>query len=167
MLEMNTKKPLIIVSVICLLAVTAMIIALVSGGRDQTNSFVPPSFDNTAENGTPSVDEDLGYSEIYQDGMDFKAWICGNVKVNNSSAVVYFTNDPENDVWMKLRILDQSGNTLGETGLIKPGEYVESVKLETVPENGSDIKLKIMAYEPDTYYSAGSVSLNTTITVGD
>ena len=60
-------------------------------------------------------------------------------------------------------MLDENGNTLGETGLIKPGEYVQSVELDRVPKVGTPIVLKIMAYQPDTYYSEGAVSLNTTI----
>ena len=66
-------------------------------------------------------------------------------------------------MWLKVRVLDEKGNTLGETGLVRPGEYVQSVELDTVPKTGTPIVLKIMAYQPDTYYSEGAVSLNTTI----
>ena len=37
------------------------------------------------------------------------------------------------------------------------------VTLSKTPEVGTKIKLKIMGYEPHTYYSAGAASLNTQI----
>ena len=37
--------------------------------------------------------------------------------------------------------------------------------LTTVPEQTVPVLLKIMAYEPDTYYSAGSVVLQTQLRV--
>ena len=62
-----------------------------------------------------------------------------------------------------LPVFDEQGNMLGETGLIKPNEYVKYVTLSKTPEVGTKIKLKIMGYEPHTYYSAGAASLNTQI----
>ncbi len=64
-----------------------------------------------------------------------------------------------------MRILDEHGDILGESGLIRPGEYVRSVKLDRVPKKSTVIALKIMAYEPDTYRSAGSAKLNTTMEI--
>lgn len=52
---------------------------------------------------------------------------------------------------------------MGETGLLKPGEYVKTVTLTKTLAAGENIKLKIMGYEPETYESAGSVSLNVTV----
>ena len=75
----------------------------------------------------------------------------------------YFTNPVENDVWMKLRILDSNEKIIAETGLIRPGEYVQSILFTTIPEDGNSVKLKVMAYEPNTYYSAGCVILNTVV----
>lgn len=152
-----------VLSAVCVLAVIGMILALAFGGKKaQLQSFTPPEFDRTAVSGTPDV-SDKSWSKIYQDGMSFTAYICGNVSVQGNSADVYFTSIAENTVWLKLRITDESGNILSETGIIKPDEYVKSVEFDTIPAVGTKIKLKIMAYEPETYYSAGVVSLNTTI----
>ena len=46
---------------------------------------------------------------------------------------------------------------------MKSNEYVQTVTFDTVPESGAAIRLKIMAYKPDTYYSAGAATLNTTM----
>ena len=157
-------KSLYILIAVCAVAVLGMILALVLGGgqtQQQQPSFTPPPFDASAQVGTPEVPEGLGYSEF--DAKLFKASICGEVIVVDSSADIYLTNPESNTAWLKLRVLDVKGNIIGETGLIKPGEYIQSVAFTTVPKKGAKIVLKIMAYEPETYHSAGSASLNTVI----
>ena len=155
-------KNLYILIAVCAVAVLGMILALTLGGRQQQPqrpNFTPPPFDASAEAGTPEVPDGMGYSEF--DAKLFKASVCGEVKVVDGSADIYLTNPESNYAWLKVRVLDENGNILGETGLIKPGEYVKSVAFNTVPEKGAKIVLKIMAYEPNTYHSAGSASLNT------
>lgn len=164
---MKHKWILPVTAAITLLAILCMIFILFMGSAsNEKAAFTPPPFESTAISGTPSVDTKLGWSQIAQDGMGFSVHICGNVIVKDDSADIYFTNNEENTIWMKLRILSETGEILGETGILKPNEYVKSVKFTTVPKNGEKIKLKIMAYQPKTYYSEGSVSLNTAVTVG-
>lgn len=147
--------------VICLAAVIGMTVSLVlTGGRAGQKEFVPPAFDPAAQRGIPSV-TDNSWTQIYTDGMSFSAHVCGKVVIEHDAADLYFTNDGSNSVWLKLRILDGENRILAETGLIKPGEYIKSVAFTTVPQRGTGILLKVMAYEPDTYYSAGAVTLNT------
>lgn len=126
-------------------------------------TFVPPPFDTCAEEGLPEVPEELGWSEVYQDGMSFSARICGAVNVEDNVATLYFTNTTPSNVWLMLRVLDSKNHVIGQTGLIRPNEYIEKVALLSTPEKGSDITLKIMAYEPETYYSLGTANLNTYI----
>ena len=95
--------------------------------------------------------------------MAYRFSVCANVTMDSSSATVYFTNAQENDVYLKLRVLDGNDKILGETGLLKPGEYVKDVQLLRELPSGTGISLKIMSYIPDTYMSAGSVVLHTTI----
>lgn len=160
------KKALIpILSVLCILSVTIMIIALCNDSKDEV-VFVPPSFDTKTIEGTPKPPQELGWSEIYQDGMNYKVGICGRIKIDNNEADIYFSNVNTNDVWLKLRIIDEQNSIISETGLIKPNEYIKSVRFNTVPENGEKVKIKIMGYEPDTYYSVGSIILNTNIEIG-
>ncbi len=148
---------------VCVLSVAGMILSLaLTGGKSKQAAFTPPPFEKAAQSGMPDV-ADESWTKIYRDGMNFSAHICGKVTLNGSAADVFFTNDDSNKVWLKLRILDQEDNILAETGLLKPNEYIRAVTFDTVPENGATIKIKIMAYEPDTYYSAGTVTLNTTV----
>lgn len=161
---MKKTQTLFLAGILCILALVSMVLALVFGRtHTQSSSFTPPPFDSSAESGTPVVPEELGWTEIYQDGMAFKCSICGNVIASGGVADVYFTNSSEQEIWLKLRVLDEDGNIIGETGLVKPGEYVKSVSIDKDISDGSSIKLKIMAYEPETYYSAGAVTLNTKI----
>ena len=57
-----------------------------------------------------------------------------------------------------LVMLDAEGNVLGETGLLEPGQYVRSLRLDTVPKKDGLVTARILTYEPDTYYSLGSAN---------
>lgn len=129
--------------------------------KNEMEEFVPPGFDHAAQSGTLVVPDGLGWKEI--DAQVFLVGVCGKFTVMDDTADVWLYNSSENVVWMKLRVMDENGNILGETGLIKPNEYVQSVKLTTIPKVGTSVILKIMAYEPETYYSAGAVELNTSV----
>lgn len=157
------KKAVIPVLVIlCIFSVIVMIFAL-NRDSEERAPFVPPSFDEQAQEGTPEVPKELGWSEIYQDGMNYKVGMCGQVIDRGGFAEIYFSNSADNNVWLKLRVLDEQNRIIGETGLIKPNEYVKAVNFnETLPENAK-VKLKVMAYQPETYYSEGSIVLNTRI----
>ena len=157
------SKAVYISAAVCFLAVIMMVLSLVlTGGKADKDGFVPPQFDGKAERGIAAV-ENESWTRIFKDGMSFSAHVCGKIVLNGNTADIYFTNDDGNEVWLKLRILDENGNILAETGLIKPNEYIKTVTFDTVPEKGTAVKLKIMAYEPDTYYSAGAVTLNTVV----
>lgn len=157
-------RPIAILAAICVLAVIGMIFSLIFGGRTpEPAGFTPPPWEAAAVQGTPDVPGDLGYSSPLADGMSYRFSVCGKVRVIGTEAIVYLTNPEGNNVWIKLRILDDAGNILGETGLIKPGEYVKAVRLTAPPATGTRIRLKIMGYLPDTYQSAGAATLGTTV----
>ncbi len=159
----NKNMPIILTVLICVISIAVMIIVLMF--PSQTEPFTPPPFDSNAIQGTPNVPDGLGWGEL--DAQVFKASICGVVIPDGNAADVWFTNPESNSVWLKLRVLDNTGNRIGETGIIRPGEYVQTVTFASVPKTGDTILLKLMAYEPETYYSAGSVTLTTTIMGGE
>ena len=146
-----------------LLVMVVMIVALTLPKEPQRGEFIPPAFEANAVSGTPEVPDGLGYSAPFQEGMAYRFAVCGNVTIEAGQALVYFTNPAENDTWIKLRIYDEYGAALGETGLLKPGEYVQYLSLTKDLKTGTPVRLKIMGYEPETYLSMGSVSLNTVI----
>ena len=149
----------LVIAAVLSVAITVAALCLTGGAGD----FVPPPFESGAVSGVPSVPEALGYSEIYRDGMSYRFSVCGNVTLDGDTAAVFLTNPEENGAWLKLRVLDGNGEILGETGLIRPGEYVENVKLAGNLPVGTTVTLKIMGYEPETYHSVGSVSVRTVI----
>ena len=150
-------------AVLCVLSLAVMVFALTRQEEIPTEmgEFTPPPFESAAVVGSPAVPDGLGWQEL--DARVYKVGICGKFIPKGNSADIWLTNPEGNTVWLKVRVLDEKGNILGETGLVRPGEYVQSVALDTVPKAGTPIVLKIMAYPPDTYYSEGAVSLNTTI----
>lgn len=163
-MEKRKNKPLIVAAIICVISVIIMIVSLtVSSVNAETAEFTPPPFEEKAVQGVPNVPDGLGWNEV--DAQVYKASICGEVIIEDNTSDIWLTNPDSNTVWLKLRILDSDGNILGETGIIKPGEYVQSVEFDTIPEDGETIGLKLMAYEPETYYSEGSATLNTTVKV--
>ena len=162
--EKTIKKYSIPILSSCFIILLLVMIAVLTKSQHKSPAFVPPPFETAAQTGTPNVPDSLGYSEPYQAGMSYRFGVCGNVEVNGSKATVFFTNPADNTVWLKLRILDKNNDLLGETGLLKPGEYVQSVTLAKELEDGNPIQLKIMGYEPDTYYSAGAATVTTTAT---
>ena len=147
--------------VLCALSLLGMTAALLAPVQTEQPNFTPPPFEENAHSGTPQVPDGLGWSEL--DAQAYKASVCGKAVVENGQMQIFLTNPQTNEVWLKLRVMDEDGNVLGETGLIKPGEYVQAVQLSETPPQGSVVRLKLMGYEPETYYSAGAVTLNTTI----
>ena len=159
----KTNKTVPVLCGVFAVLLIVMSAALVFGRKHKTAEFTPPPFDAAAIAGVPEVPESLGYISPYQEGMGYRFSVCGNVVMEGNNAAIYLTNPAENKVWLKLQVLDESNNILGETGLIRPGEYVKDVELTENLTAGTKIKLKIMGYEPETYFSAGSATLNTAI----
>ena len=66
---MKKTQTLFLAGILCILALVSMVLALVFGRtHTQSTSFTPPPFDSSAESGIPAVPEELGWTEIYQDG---------------------------------------------------------------------------------------------------
>ena len=151
------KRPITILAVLCAAALAVMTAALLYTGR--APQFTPPPFDAAAQAGTPAVPEGIGYGEL--DASAFRFSAAGVLTGRDGGAELWLTNPAGSSVWLKARILDGSGAVLGETGLLRPGEYVRAAALNTVPAQTVPVTVKIMAYEPETYYSAGSVLLQT------
>ena len=119
--------------------------------------FVPPEFDENAVSGVPdNVPQELNYgSPISQN--EFLFALCGTPSLTDENSLhIYFTSHEENQVWLLIRIYTADGVLIGESGLLRPGEYVEYVELSE--RVSGRLKLRILSYEPDTYYSKGAVS---------
>ncbi len=157
------KSPVIpILMVLCAVSIVVMVIALLNPKVEQA-PFTPPPFEENAVMGEPTVPEGLGWSQLYQTGMSFRAWLCGNLTVEGNEGTVYLYNPSENEAWLKMRLYDEAGNLLAESGLLKPGEHLPTLHFDEPPAGGTTVIIKLMAYEPETYHSLGAVSLQTKI----
>ena len=154
------KIILTVMAALMLLLVFALI-AVTAEPRQETvvGDFVPPAFDAAAQSGVPvEPDPAWGYNSLTLTET-VSVSLCANITLENSAARVYFTSHEGNTGWMKIKLLDADGNLLGESGLLRPGEYVEFVPLSRIPDSGGLIVAKVLLYEPDTYLSLGSAAI--------
>ena len=152
--------PVYVLGALTALAVTVMIILLCLTARPPQGEFTPPPFEPDAEAGIPRVSEELRYWSPDGAGLAYRFSLCDHLPIDDGAVAVYLTNHAENTVYLKLRILDAEGHLLGETGLLRPGEYVKDLRLVHCPAEPTEVTLKIMGYEPDTYLSAGTVTIH-------
>lgn len=141
------------------------VISLFAINREESRSeeFVAPSFD---KNALPMKTADLNdetYS-ILTIAEGYQVGICGEPEEKDGRVTVLFSNPQENNIWMRLRILDENNKILVETGIIRPGQYIENVSMNQFFKNSeAPVIMEILGYEPDTYYSEGKVELKTKI----
>lgn len=128
--------------------------------------YIPPSFESMIEEGIPQIDEDkYGYSLI-NIGETYRIKICGEPEVSDGDVSLYLTNLDGNNVLIKCEVYNSDGDLLGNSGLLPPNTYVKNIKLANRLDPGEhSVDIKILAYEPDTYYSMGTAKLKTNIIV--
>ena len=147
----------------CALAVLAGA-AVVIGVRAYAASSVGSGYqaDDRAEKGKPEVAEEEQYAHvIVTDGFELD--ICGNPRIEGRKVYFYPTNPKDNEVWFKVAVLDESGERIGESGMLKPGEYTEYIEVSQEIKGETAVTLKVIAYEPEEYTSRGSASLETVL----
>lgn len=126
--------------------------------------YIPPTFDKTAEMGTPVPPDNMNYGTIATEtGIVFS--LAGTIyQQRDGSVEIYLTNPPENAANLMAEIVDEEGERLYATGVIRPGEYVERMQPEKeIPNEAVKIEMRIYAFELDSWYSRGTVSLQNTL----
>lgn len=124
-------------------------------------TFIPPEFDTTAISGVPELLDELGFNYI-DIAKGFSIGLCGAPYIEQNQLFLYFTNPASNDCWTLVLLVNPSGAEIGRSGVLKPGEYVASIPFtnEVTYENANSILIKIITYEPETYESRGTITLN-------
>ena len=124
--------------------------------------YTPPKFEINAFAGTPTPEEGFLYNEV-ESGFGYKFSIASNLyQQEDRSLKAYFTNPSVNDVNLmcEVRTADDD-ELLYESGLLHPGEYVETLNPKGEFENIKyDVNVKVYAFESETYQSAGTTTLN-------
>lgn len=156
------RKLVVLLEEICLLSLLFLAVVVYREGK--RSSFVPPPFELEAAQGEPqpTAGTELVPVEVEE---GFRAELNGALSLREGKTDVWLTAPGDNTVWLKLRIYDEKGKLLGESGILKPGQYVQSVSLSGRPEQSEPVTLKLMAYTPDTWHSAGTAVLHTTLKV--
>lgn len=126
--------------------------------QSSKKEFNLPKFESSKLYGAPKVPSEYQWEIISTN--NFCVGLSSNVYLKGNKINTYFSNPAENDVWLKLRLIDEKGQIHAETGIIKEGEFIESIYLENKESIVGQLDFKVMAYEPETYYSAGSVIIN-------
>ena len=156
----KAQKVILWVMAAILAVMTFAVIYLAAAGKRPVvrGEFVPPEFEAAAVAGIPSgMDAASCYSRLVLN-EDTAVSMCANLYIENSSALVFLTADARNAGWIRIKILDAGGSVLGQSGLLRPGEYVRALALDRIPEAGTMLTVKILIYEPDTYLSLGSAN---------
>ncbi|MBP3936350.1 MAG: hypothetical protein IK954_02050 [Clostridia bacterium] len=150
-----------------LLAAIIAMIAVVATRPEPSTGFTPPPFDAGALVGEPSdIPAELNYQKVKL-SEEFAVGLCGNLTATDGCVDLYLTAASQNTVWVRVLLLDESGSEIGSTGLVKPGEYVRSVKLDAVPSQKTTVTAKILSYQPETYYSMGSASAKIILNISE
>lgn len=166
-----SKKEVSILCVLAALILGAVIAAVcIRAGREPeriVEEFTPPNFAQNAVDGAPASGDVSGlpYGTLSLTA-EISVSMVSEFHVNGEGeAEVWFTAPATNRCWVMLRLLDADGNVIGETGLLKPGQYVHTLKLNAVPKKDGPVVARILTYEPDTYYSLGSANANVMLRV--
>ena len=150
-------------AVLCVLLVVLGILAVVYRSKKPAETpviiapFSAPAFDANAQSGEPENVDEPSFQALQMANFTFK--ICGEPTAEGSSAVLWLTNLPDNSAWMRAELYDESGNVLGSSGIVKIGEYVRSIATNAPLSAGQKVAVKVYCYEPETYYSMGTFTL--------
>ena len=159
------KKILIILVPAILIIIAAMLI--ISGifirknNISKTAEFVPPEYESMAQEGIPSLDESYLYGEVptkfnYGFSMAMNLYMQKDKSLN-----VYFTNPATNTMLLRIVVEDSStGEKLYESGVLKPGQYIESLQPadKDMINKAYDVTVRVYAYKPDSWYSGGTTT---------
>lgn len=162
------KQQKIILAILAVFLVAALIAVIAVASRGDSpvvGIFVPPPFEENVVKGSPDP-KPAGYGTMTVN-PEFVIGMCARPNLAGTSLGLYFTSPETNTVWMKVRVCDEAGEILAESGLLKPGEYLPTLVLSAVPENAEPLYVTVLSYEPDTYYSEGSVKVELQIAANE
>ena len=146
--------------IIVLIILISTIVYLVFNIKSKS-TFSKPSFELNASTEIPN---NIDYeSSIIKVKEGYSIYINGIPKIEKNYLNINFISIEDNNVWIKIRVLDEEENIIGESGLIKPGEYLKNIKLNKKLKEEQNITYKIIGYEINSYMSAGTIELNTKV----
>lgn len=155
---MKKNKKIIILFIILVILISIIISLAIN--INNKKKFNKPNF----EKNVSVIPEDIDYeSSVIEVSEGYRIYITPNPSVKDNKLVINFISMSENDIWIKIRILNSDEEVISKSGLVKPGEYLESVKLNSKLNVNDNIIYEIIGYEIDSYLSAGTIKLNTKV----
>lgn len=154
----KTQKTLLVTVALALALVLLAVILWAALYRTQVGEFTPPPFEEAAVEGTPTVSDDTLRYSFAKITEELAVGLCATCEKDGDGLRIYFTSLEHNTAWVRVKIYDEKGKLRGESGLLRPGEYVEHIALSSAPK-GETLTVKVLSYEPETYYSLGSAEL--------
>ena len=148
------RNGLIVIAALLAVCVVAVIISL-------TVKYAPPALDSSRVKGAPTVDGSYLYKEVKSD-FDYTLYMAANLyRQADGSVNIYLTNPPSNNVSLMCEITDLTTQEVYyKSGRIEPGEYIENLPADHEFDNTvHNVMVKVYAFEPDTYESAGTTEL--------
>lgn len=155
-MDKNQKTVITVVGVILAVFIAATVAVFVYKQND--SGFVPPDFDANAVSGYPTVVDEYAQYQNIRVNEDFAFSMCLCPRYNNGKAEIYLAAAKDNNAYTLIKLYDKDGALIGESGLLKPGEYVQYVDIAFVPSEDTEITARVLSYEPKTYYSLGTAS---------
>lgn len=141
----------------------------------------PDHHDSGAVVGTPTVtDEARGY-RVYSAPGVCDVGLCGEPRIEGRDVYLYLTNPASNTVSLKIEfftpLMVQQANgsyepvpdvLLGESEFIRPGEYVEIVRLKkALADEKTNVMMKVSTLNEEEERSEGFFYVNTVFTRGE
>lgn len=154
----NKKQILILINILIILI---LIIILLIININKKSIFQKPKFE---VNATSQIPKTVDYENSIIDISDgYSIYIEGIPHIDKNNLIINFISIKENNIWIKIKVLDEKNNIICESGLIKPGEYLKQLKLKQKVSPNTNLTYMIIGYEKDTYLSAGTIKLNTKV----
>ncbi len=155
------RRTAIMIILLAAIAVFAVVAVFLFMDRQQSSQYIPPVFEAAAVDGTPDPPKELAYTTLNSQ-VGYSVGVCGNIYQQEDGALkLYLTNPEFSEVLIMAEVVDKAGNVYYKSGLLRENQYVESLPLlfEKLTQ-ATDVEVKIYAFEPDTYYSMGVITLD-------
>lgn len=165
-------KKMVLIGAACVLVVAALVTGMVFALRIKPQIYEKQALDGAPEN----LPESYGYVSYESEGV-CKVTLACTPEFDGKYAKINLTNPEENDVLLRAELytakqVQNSDGTidfmpdkkLGETGFLRPGTYVESVKLSGLTAGSATrVFVKIATMNEEDRTSNGFFYIRTTV----